>query len=114
MKLKLGKLQKQWVKALESGKYKQGKNALAYKGKYCCLGVLCEMLGKLSEEDEQGYKYIRRTDEESSLTVSIKRNLGFIEIDGQFKEGMDTKGWSKTDKNIYSQGSLEVSIVHWY
>lgn len=37
-----------WVKALRSGKYKQGKNALKYKTargavRHCCLGVLCEL-----------------------------------------------------------------------
>ena len=37
-----------WVKALESGKYKQTKGALKKKDKYCCLGVLCD----LSEQGE--------------------------------------------------------------
>ena len=46
MKFKLGKIQKQWVKALESGKFEQGKSALCYENKYCCLGVLCEIIGK--------------------------------------------------------------------
>lgn len=37
-----------WVKALRSGKYKQGKCPLKYKTKagvtrHCCLGVLCEL-----------------------------------------------------------------------
>ena len=34
-----------WVAALRSGKYKQGKSTLMYEGKYCCLGVLCDILG---------------------------------------------------------------------
>lgn len=34
----------QWVEALESGNYKQGKYRLRTKdNKYCCLGVLCEI-----------------------------------------------------------------------
>lgn len=36
-----------WVKALRSGKFKQGQNALAKNEngeiKHCCLGVLCEI-----------------------------------------------------------------------
>ena len=32
---------KKWTAALRSGKYKQGRNALKFEGKYCCLGVLC-------------------------------------------------------------------------
>lgn len=34
---------KKWVKALRSGKYKQTTGALCEDGKYCCLGVLCEV-----------------------------------------------------------------------
>lgn len=38
---------KKWVKALRSGKYKQGKTALKVETKtglrHCCLGVLCEL-----------------------------------------------------------------------
>jgi hypothetical protein len=38
-----------WLKALRSGKYKQGKGALVRHGqrggkKYCCLGVLAEIV----------------------------------------------------------------------
>ncbi len=33
----------EWVKALRSGKYKQGEGSLRYEGKHCCLGVLCEV-----------------------------------------------------------------------
>lgn len=32
-----------WVKALRSGKYKQGKHFLRRGDEYCCLGVLCEI-----------------------------------------------------------------------
>lgn len=45
------KIKEQWVAALRSGEYKQGKSALRAldkKGelKYCCLGVLCDILGR--------------------------------------------------------------------
>ncbi len=33
----------QWVSALRSGNYAQGRNALRSGDKYCCLGVLCEL-----------------------------------------------------------------------
>lgn len=32
-----------WVAALRSGKYPQGKEFLNNGGKFCCLGVLCEI-----------------------------------------------------------------------
>lgn len=38
---------KKWVKALRSGKYKQGKSFLKREdGTYCCLGVLTEVCGE--------------------------------------------------------------------
>lgn len=35
-----------WVAALRSGEYAQGFGALNKNGKYCCLGVLCELAVK--------------------------------------------------------------------
>lgn len=40
------KVKAKWVKALKSGEFKQGKNTLKNNGKYCCLGVLCELYRK--------------------------------------------------------------------
>lgn len=37
-----------WVEALRSGKYKQTSGHLKDKRGYCCLGVLCEISGKVS------------------------------------------------------------------
>lgn len=44
-KQELGPLQKEWIAALRSGKYKQGKNALhrISSDEWCCLGVLCDL-----------------------------------------------------------------------
>lgn len=33
----------EWVKRLRSGDYEQGKRHLNANGRYCCLGVLCEI-----------------------------------------------------------------------
>lgn len=35
-----------WVKALTSGKYKQTDSVLQSEGKFCCLGVLCDLYAK--------------------------------------------------------------------
>ena len=41
-----------WVKALRSGKYKQGRFALRNgQNEFCCLGVLCD-ISKLSQWDK--------------------------------------------------------------
>lgn len=34
---------KSWLAALRSGKYKQGASALQRDGRFCCLGVLCDV-----------------------------------------------------------------------
>lgn len=47
-KFKLGPLQRKWLRALKSGKYKQTTGRLCRKVRgeyrYCCLGVACEVL----------------------------------------------------------------------
>jgi hypothetical protein len=40
------KFKKQWIEALESGKYEQTNGCLQnLEGQYCCLGVACELTG---------------------------------------------------------------------
>ena len=43
-----------WAEALKSGKYEQGRGWLRDGSKYCCLGVLCEVQGRLKEHRESG------------------------------------------------------------
>lgn len=42
-------VKERWVKALRSGHYKQGKGRLKTVSGYCCLGVLADIQGELSE-----------------------------------------------------------------
>lgn len=46
----------QWIAALRSGEYKQGKHRLFKDGAYCCLGVACKVSG-LSDDDLKDYVY---------------------------------------------------------
>ncbi len=39
------KFKAKWLKALRSGKYKQGKGALHRDGNFCCIGVECHLHG---------------------------------------------------------------------
>lgn len=39
-------VKEKWVAALESGEYKQGKQALKTVEGFCCLGVLCDIHAK--------------------------------------------------------------------
>jgi hypothetical protein len=52
----LTELQEKWLKALESGEYRQTTGVLHDGIGYCCLGLLCKMAGatfELSEPDEE-------------------------------------------------------------
>lgn len=49
----------QWTAALRSGEYKQGRAVLARDGKFCCLGVLCDLAvkaGVVTSDAETGYE----------------------------------------------------------
>lgn len=43
-----------WLAALRSGEYKQGRGFLQRDGKFCCLGVLCDLHDK--ETGGEGWK----------------------------------------------------------
>lgn len=62
-----------WVKALRSGKYKQGTDHLKRNGKYCCLGVLCSIT-KMKNWKTMNY-----------LSYNIREQLGLNSDVGEFK-----------------------------
>lgn len=72
----------QWLEALRSGKYEQGRQSLCVSSRYCCLGVLAEITGHLSPLDEVGYKECRvinkedGTYEDSELTSDLLQTFG--------------------------------------
>lgn len=73
-------LQKQWLAALKSGKYKQGQGFLkAVSDRFCCLGVLCELAGwepKLNEADAIAYSF--RDPQNPEAYTSTSYLPGFI------------------------------------
>lgn len=51
-------LKARWVAALRSGEYTQGRARLrSAVNTYCCLGVLCEVMGEPAVSDVDGYLY---------------------------------------------------------
>lgn len=78
-------IMKKWVKALRSGKYKQGKGTLKqYDSKgvaqHCCLGVLCEL-----------YNHTMRKSKEKTLPEKVYDN------DSHFSHGYCRFGGKKED-----------------
>jgi len=48
-------VKEQWIEALRSGKYRQGKHVLRDKeDKFCCLGVLCDLYRKETGHGDWG------------------------------------------------------------
>lgn len=64
-------LLKEWVAALRSGEYRQGKNMLQNtNGTYCCLGVACEVARKHGIEVQD--RYVKVNDHR---TIKVLRGL---------------------------------------
>jgi hypothetical protein len=87
------KPQKEWVAALRSGKYKQGRKKLKDGDRFCCLGVACAIYGKGEFNPDDSFGTERDKSELPSSVcnwLKIKSNLGDysfisgegIEIDG--------------------------------
>lgn len=93
---------KKWVKALRSGKYKQGQRVLKQtngegKTSHCCLGVLCELYNDqmrknkkktLSEKIQHGIHYINKCDEK--LPEIVKEWAGLYNDIGSFKDSPES------------------------
>ena len=47
-------IKSQWLEALRSGKFPQGKHRLCANGYYCCLGVLSHIQGRLTQSGYDG------------------------------------------------------------
>jgi hypothetical protein len=41
----VSELKAKWIEALRSGAYRQGRGQLKFGDRYCCLGVLCKVMG---------------------------------------------------------------------
>jgi len=70
-----------WLAALRSGTYQQGEGRLNSHGKYCCLGVLCEVQGfafhtkELESDSFYCHDNIKWYNEETSPTNNRSSSL---------------------------------------
>ncbi len=85
------KIKREWISALESGKYKQTQDTLreydrvSHRSKFCCLGVLCEVLGlQRLRYSETGFNYITPSGVELDTLLDLKTcNLVGLTVDDQ-------------------------------
>lgn len=77
-----------WLAALRSGEREQGKGYLNVSGKFCCLGVLCEVaiesgVGVEKEKDQVGAHYYNGRSSYPPLAVYVWSGLdGYTTADG--------------------------------
>lgn len=90
-KSKMNAAAKRWVKALRSGKYKQGRDYLHKTGpdRFCCLGVACDLyqkaVGGLTEQ-KSDYE-VRYDDNGTSLPDPVMKWLGIKSACGSLSGG---------------------------
>ena len=76
-------IKKMWLDALRSGEYKQGQLALRTEDSFCCLGVLCDLHRKNSDDKlewevgETGYDRFLYYDHYTSLPKLVM-NWAFL------------------------------------
>ncbi len=85
-------IRKEWVKALRSGDYEQGEGQLVRDGKYCCLGVLCEIIGmKQSKHIIDGHKdFIYYGTEYQLAPPKAMHAVGLNDHHGSFSSSSDS------------------------
>lgn len=101
----LGPNQEMWVKALESGKYPQGKGRLNKDGKFCCLGIACELFSvvvkSIPDLDLYGSLTYYGTEEDSEPCIALAP-IGVIKALAL----IDEVGYINEELEVLAYGSL--------
>lgn len=77
-------IKQKWVEALRSGKYEQGKHFLHRGEKWCCLGVLADLICPKSKQEF--------TDD---IGVSFDGSNGFLSGDLMLSCGMEAESQNR-------------------
>lgn len=85
----------QWVQALRSGDYEQGKGVLQGDGKFCCLGVLCDLAEKAGVIEGENAQH-SRTDYEIVRGYSDGYAHSFTQTEIL---PMRVRDWAETDSS---------------
>lgn len=83
---------KEWVTALRSGKYKQGRHQLkTSKNEYCCLGVLCKLSGLAKFNKLESY-----LDADVALPEQVMKWAGIKDSEGKLPKAIKNDDGSKS------------------
>jgi hypothetical protein len=102
----LNKNAKKWIRALRSGKFKQGKSVLAtVDGKFCCLGIACELAVKAGiirpkRRNSEG-NFVYGANNRKYLPTTVQKWLGLTDNEGPFKkEGINSSLSEENDRGV--------------
>lgn len=89
-------LKKKWIDALRSGNYKQGHSVLRNDDHYCCLGVLCDVIGptKWDKDGREGDTYVWKHENKNNYCVVPYMN----ELDEYFVDKQQVRLANMNDK----------------
>ncbi len=65
----------EWLAALRSGKYQQTKGSLRNGNRFCCLGVLCDVVNPKNWRDDDSY-----LDQDNVLPGTIVENFDIYDV----------------------------------
>ena len=90
---------KKWIKALESGRYKQTQENLELDGRYCCLGVLCKTMRIDPQTAKSSFDY-------ELLSESVLEKVGLTKTEQGTLAGMNDNGKSFREIAAYIRANL--------
>lgn len=106
-------IKEQWVAALRSGDYVQGRGRLATingdEVQYCCLGVLCELAVKAGvavKENERNH-HIRYSNPQDRWDGNAATLPLFVM---EWADLEDRQGWSSLDDSLTNKNDRGVSF----
>ena len=88
---------KKWIKALESGRYKQTRENLELDGRCCCLGVLCKTMRIDPQIVKNNFEL---------LSESFLEKIGLSEAEQSKLAGMNDEGKSFTEIAAHIRANL--------
>ena len=102
---------KKWIKALRSGKYKQGHSWLKQydtknQPRHCCLGVLCELYNESMKKNHKKTLTTKTFDDGLFLPTSVRKWAGMKSKNGKLDNHLfynslaDMNDFGKTFKTI--------------
>jgi hypothetical protein len=103
-----------WLEALRSGRYKQGIGFLrTEENEFCCLGLLCEVIG-LEPEKEEGEVFYRYDGCFGSLSLDVQKKCGVKGHSARLSMGVrfgSRSVWTLADLNDEGMSFAQIADV---